>query len=545
MTPGSEPVATAPVLVVGAGPTGLVTAALLAASGVRVDVVERNAGPSNEAKAISIDDESLRTLQQAGLLDAVAPVLLPGRGTRYYGARGQELTYARGGTPLRLGHAFKSPFSQPDLERVLVEALHGDPLVRLRFGVALETLATGPATVEVGLRAQGGTEGAAYPWVVGADGGQSTVRRLLGVEAAGRTFPEAWLVVDTIGDHHRERYAMHFGSPDRPCVIVPGQGGRCRYEFRLHDGEGEPGRPPDPDLVRRLVGAHRSLRAGDVERAIVYRFHARVAVRWRVGRVLLAGDAAHMMPPFAGQGLNSGFRDAANLAWKLVGVVDGWASPALLDTYEAERRPHTEAVVRLSCRLGRVVMATDPRLARARDTAVAVARRVPPASRWLSEMRFKPVARHRDGLTRPATSGPRGVRALPGTIVPQPRCYRADGTLVLLDDVLGAGFALVGVAVDPAAWDAAAVVTPAGPPWRRVEVCLDDTLPEDVGGRVGIADVDGALERWAEPLRGHFAVVRPDRHLAAVFAPGEEAAVAGWLGATYLGGVGSPAAARG
>lgn len=534
MRAGSDP---APVLVVGAGPTGLVTAALLAAFGLRVDVVERHAGPSNEAKAISVDDESLRTIQQAGLLHALAPVLVPGRGTKYFGARGQELTYARGGPPLRLGHAFKSPFSQPDLERVLVDALRADPCVRLRFGVTLEALTPREDDALVDLRTDGGAEHAAYPWVVGADGGQSSVRRLLGVEATGHTFPEAWLVVDTVGDHHRERYAMHFGSPERPCVIVPGQGGRCRYEFRLRDGEGEPGRPPAAELVARLVGAHRPLGPGDVERAIVYRFHARVAARWRVGRVVLAGDAAHMMPPFAGQGLNSGVRDAANLAWKLAAAVEGWAPSSLLDSYERERRPHTEAVVRLSCRLGRVVMATDPRVARARDALVGAARRVPPASRWLSEMRFKPVARHRGDLIRPV-SGPPAVRDLPGSIVPQPRCYRADGTMALLDEVLGRRFALLGVGVAPAAWEAAAAVVPAPLGCRPVDVFLDDTLPDDAGGRVGVADVDGALDRWAEPLRGRFALVRPDRHLAAVFPPGDADAVAAWFRAAYLGGPG-------
>ena len=517
------------ILVVGAGPTGLVTAGLLAAAGIPVDVVERNAGPSDEAKAISIDDESLRVVQRAGLLADLAPTLVPGTGTRYYGARGQELTYARGSQPLRLGHAFKNPFSQPDLERVLVATLARDRRVCLRFGVHARTLDQIGSTVRIGLDAGGGTEAAGYDWVVGADGGQSSLRRLLGIEAEGRSFSDTWLVVDTVRDPHRTRYGMHHGSPARPSVIIPGKAGRCRYEFRLEPGEGTPGETPAPDLVRRLIGSYRHLEPDDVERATIYRFHARVAARWRVGRVLLAGDAAHMMPPFAGQGLNSGVRDADNLAWKLAAVLQGRADPALLDTYESERRPHAQATVKLSERLGRIVMTTDPRVAVTRDVAVALARRLPPAARWLREMRFRPVARHIDGFTLLARSGQRSVRAIPGTMVPQPRCYRSDGSLVLLDEILGPGFALVGVGCADPAWQAVAVPELDGLVGRLVDLAVDDLLPEDRDGRTGGGDADGALDRWCEPLRGRFALVRPDRYVAAVFTPSETAQVASWL----------------
>ena len=518
------------VLVVGAGPTGLVTAGLLARAGVDVDVVERNPGPSDEAKAISIDDESLRVIQHAGLLAALTPALVPGTGTKYFGARGQELTYARGGAPLRLGHAFKSPFAQPDLERALVDALQGDDRVHLQFGVTATALSQTDSGVNITLTSAPGTRSVDYDYVVGADGGQSTVRRLLSIEAAGRSFPDTWLVVDTVGDNHRERYGMHHGSPERPCVIIPGKAGRCRYEFRLKPGEAQPGERPNPDLVGRLIGAYRDVVvADDIERATVYQFHARVATRWRVGRILLAGDAAHMMPPFAGQGLNSGIRDADNLAWKVAAVLHGRSRPDLLDTYEQERRPHVEAMVKLSYRLGRIVMTTDRRLAWTRDTAIGAALHFPPAARWLREMRFRPAARHVRGFTLPVRSGPGALRAIPGVMIPQPRCYRPDGSLAMLDDVLGPGFALVGVGCGAADWTAVAVAELAALGCRRVDVAVDDMLPEDGEETAGIADADGALAQWCEPLRGRFALVRPDRYVAAVFAGAEVGEVASWL----------------
>jgi 3-(3-hydroxy-phenyl)propionate hydroxylase len=517
------------VLVIGAGPTGLITAGLLARAGLDVDVVERNPGPSSEAKAISIDDESLRVIQHAGLLAGLAPALVPGTGTKYFGARGQELTYARGGVPLRLGHAFKSPCSQPDLERALVDALHGDRRVHLQFGVTATALSQTDSDVTVSLASAHGSRSVDFEYVVGADGGQSTVRRLLSIEAAGRSFPDTWLVVDTVGDNHRQRYGMHHGSPERPCVIIPGKAGRCRYEFRLKPGEARPGERPDPDLVGRLVGAYRDVVADDIERVTVYRFHARVASRWRLGRILLAGDAAHMMPPFAGQGLNSGIRDADNLAWKVATVLHGRSRPDLLDTYERERRPHAEAMVKLSYRLGRIVMTTDRRVAWTRDTAIGAAVHFPPAARWLREMRFRPAARHVRGFTLPVRAGPVALRAIPGVMIPQPRCYRPDGSLAMLDDVLGPGFALVGVACGEADWKAVAVAELAALGCRRVDVALDDMLPEDSDGIAGIADADGGLAQWCEPLRGRFALIRPDRYVAAAFPGAEVGEVTAWL----------------
>ncbi|MDN3028343.1 bifunctional 3-(3-hydroxy-phenyl)propionate/3-hydroxycinnamic acid hydroxylase [Streptomyces sp. S.PB5] len=505
------------VLVVGAGPTGLTAAHLLGSRGVHVLLVERNATTSNDAKAISLDDESLRTLQSAGLDEAVYRIIVPGTGTRYFGVGGRPLVHARGTGGQRYGHPFKNPFAQPDLERVLREQLNLLPTVEVRFGTRLTALSRRPDRVRVSLSADGEDQRAEeldVSYVLGCDGGRSTVRELLSIPMRGRSFPDVWLVVDTLQDTHDQRYGMHHGEPGRPVVIVPGRDGRCRYEFRLRPGECEAGGPPPFELVRRLLRPYREIAPEQVERAVAYSFHALLADRLRDWRCFLLGDAAHMMPPFAGQGLNSGLRDAANLCWKIGDVLAGRAGDALLDSYDTERRPHARAVIDLSVRLGRIVMTTSRSRALVRDMLVRAAMCTPPGRRYLTEMRYRPDTRVCSGAVV-RLDGPE--QSLVGTQLPQPRVLRGPHHQVTrLDDVLGQGWSLLGIGVTDTDW--AAAVRAGLPDAGRVDVHLDDRTPRDHDDRTGIADADGCLEALLSDLSGHFVLVRPDRLVAAVFA---------------------------
>lgn len=503
-----------PVLVVGAGPVGLTAVNLLAARGVPVVLVERNPTTSDEPKAISLDDESLRTLQAAGLAETVLSIVVPGTGTRYYDRKGRPLFHARGPEPYWLGHPFKNQFAQPELERVLLDALRGRRDVRILFSTEFLGLADTGDGLRVTLRdvATGETRETVASWLLACDGGRSTLRELRRIGMTGTSHTDVWLVVDTLGDHHDERYGMHYGRPERPTVIVPGRDGRCRYEFRLRPGEGEGGTHPDFETIRRLVAPYRSLEPDQVERCTNYTFNGVVADRWRDGRCFLLGDAAHMMPPFAGQGLNSGIRDAANLVWKLAEVWHGRAAPTLLDTYEPERRPHARAMVDLSERLGRVVMTTSRGRALLRDALVRVLLKTARGRRYLTEMRFRPRAVHRTGLV--VRTG-RGDERLVGRLFPQPLVL-VPPTLCprRVDEVLGEGMALLGVDVPAAAWER----LPPSWPFRRIDVVLGDRLPRPREGRRAIADADGRLEAALAGARGRFVLVRPDRYVAAVFA---------------------------
>lgn len=504
------------VLVVGGGPTGLTAANLLGTLGISVLLVEQNASTSDEAKAISLDDESLRSLQLADLDRAVYEIIVPGTGTRYFGTRSQLLVHARGDANLRFGHPSKNAFPQPELERTLRHGLDRFSGVRQRFSTCAESIEQHPDHVEVQLRGvdDDSRETIRAAYVLACDGGRSTIRQLLGITMSGRSFDEVWLVVDALNDPHDQRYGMHHGDPERPHVIIPGRNGRCRYEFALRPGEGAAGEPPPFELVRDLLGRYRSVEPCDIERAINYRFNALLADTFRDHRCLVLGDAAHMMPPFAGQGLNSGVRDATNVCWKVASVLKGDASDALLDTYETERRPHAQAMIDLSVRLGKIVMTTDRRRAWLRDALVSAANRTRRGRRYFTEMRYRPATRFAAGAVVHLEDQP--LHALVGRVLPQPHVLHGSGhERVRLDDVLGNGWSLLGINVTDADWSA---VHQAGlPRGTEVDVVLDDRQAPDAEGRRGVADADGTLQRLLGDGRGRFVLVRPDRVVATTF----------------------------
>lgn len=500
------------VLIVGAGPVGMTAAILLASQGVRVSVVEKNATTADDPKAISLDDESLRAYERAGIADQVLSVIVPGTGTTYYDADGRELFHGGAAVPFRAGFPFKNPFAQPDLERVLRAALDAHPLVQVRFGTELRDFEVSDTHVTALVRAAEGESTFTASYILGADGGRSRVRTILDIPMTGRSHDDVWLVIDCTHDAHRQRFGMHHGDPRRPHVIVPGLHGRCRYEFYLHPDEGPATNDPPFALIERLLRPYRTISPEHVERAVAYRFHGLNADTWQRGRAFLLGDAAHMMPPFAGQGLNSGIRDAANLTWKLASVLAGQASSELLDTYTVERRPHAQAVIRSSQRLGRLVMTTNERLARFRDTAIRRSLESVDGRAFFEQMQYRPSTRITDGVVLEPDSHP-----LVGCVVGQPSVFdfRAH-RVVRLDELTGAGWSVIGVGLtEDASWDSAMAAFAAFGP-RFIDVPLDDEVfDRPVGVQVAI-DVDTRLYSELSSARGAFVVMRPDRVVAAI-----------------------------
>jgi 3-(3-hydroxy-phenyl)propionate hydroxylase len=506
-------VRTPDVAICGAGPVGLTAAALLARRGLDVIVFEKNASTSDEPKAISVDDETLRVFQHAGVIDAVLDVVVPGTGTRYYDRHGAALFHARGAHPFRLGYPFKNPFAQPDLERVLVEALRRRPGVELRFGTEVVGFEQAPDKVTVHTRGSDGERSVDASYVFGCDGGRSATRLLQGGTMTGRSHNDVWLVVDTTGDCHTERFAMHHGDPVRPHVVVPGLDGRCRYEFRLFDGEGGPEAAPSFDLISKLVSPFRRIEPEQIVRAVNYRFNAVVADQWRIGRSFLLGDAAHMMPPFAGQGLNSGIRDAANLAWKVADVLDRRLDPSVLASYESERAPHARATVRLSEQLGRIVMTTSARLAKRRDDFVRRAVATADGRKFLEEMRYRPQQRLTDGLVI-ASDDPDIV----GVTLGQPLAFDSyTHRVAWLDDIVGSGWVLFGVNVFDDDWSQTdALCARLG--MSTAVVSTSEDLPRS-DHRV-LIDVDGGVNSEFSRYAGRFVLMRPDKFVAAAWGRG-------------------------
>ena len=331
----SELPSTCDIAVVGAGPIGLMLANLLGAAGVSVVLVERNAGLVGLPRAIAYDAETLRLFAQIGLFDAIADGLIQDPQVVYLNARGVKLMEI---APQRsaYGHSQLGTFYQPHFEHVLLGGLKRFASVRALFRHCVRSISQDRNGVEIQVDTPEGTRSFRAKFIVGCDGGNSSTRDLIGSRLVGSTYAERWLVIDAQIDNHDVDNITFFCDPRRPAVRLPAVGSRVRWEFMQLQGETSDELASDRS-IRRLLEPFVDFSAIEIERRVVYTFHARVADKWRKERVLLAGDAAHLMPPFAGQGMNGGMKDVANLAWKLAAVIAGQAGDKILDSYEIER----------------------------------------------------------------------------------------------------------------------------------------------------------------------------------------------------------------
>jgi 3-(3-hydroxy-phenyl)propionate hydroxylase len=401
------------VIICGLGPVGQLLALLLGDRRVKTLAFDREHEPYALPRAAVIDDEVLRILQSVGLDQAVLAdaQVQPGASIITAGGRAVEVFRSRTG---RLGHPPLVSINQPTMERTMLSALADRPTVEVRRWLTLETIERRADRVEIGARPTNGgvLERISASWLVGCDGASSGARSDLEIAFEGRTAPQRWIVVDALVDRPLSRvpHPYFIGRAYRPAVTLPMSPGRHRWEWMLHPGE-DPAPHLEPEAVRRAVSEWLDGEHAEIERAVAYTFHTRMAAPWRRGRVLLAGDAAHLMPPFAGQGFSSGARDAGNLAWKLATVIGG-ASASLLDSYERERRPHVAAMQRLANVMGSFVQSTSPLRVRARDLLLSGIGTEPGSSAcWpRTSSRYRPtaMAHSRRGLRGSPSAAPSG-----------------------------------------------------------------------------------------------------------------------------------------
>ena len=500
------------VAIVGAGPTGLTLANLLGREGLSVLLVERNATTVQEPRAVSIDDESLRTMQAAGVIDRVLEQVVPGYGSRYLTPGGAcFLTVLPTGRPY--GYPRRNAFRQPVLEQQLRDGLARFPYVETRFGAGLAGFTQDADGVDLMLEADGGTRRVRARYLVGCDGASSPIRKALGLFLEGETLPERWLIVD-LADSPAERDTVVFCDVRRPCIALPGPDLTRRFEFKLFPHE-EDAAVLDPANVQRLLRSRGAAPGGRIVRQTVYTFHARLASRWSVGRVFLAGDAAHLTPPFAGQGMNSGIRDAHNLAWKLAAVVRGRLAPSLLDSYEAERRGHVAGMIDLALRMGRIMGPPSRWRGWVTQTAFRVAGLWPSMRSWFGEMKYKPKPSFGEGFLVPSDN------PLVGRLTPQPVARTPDGSELLLDDAAGPGFVLLGVDVPTGAVEKAMALLDFGAtPVTPLTLATTAAAPRDEAALA----VVGAVEPALAAAGGTILLLRPDRYVMAAFSPADVAA---------------------
>ncbi|MEU4644215.1 bifunctional 3-(3-hydroxy-phenyl)propionate/3-hydroxycinnamic acid hydroxylase [Micromonospora sp. NPDC023814] len=429
------------VLIVGYGPVGEMLTILLAQRGLTVTAVERWATPYNFPRAVSYDGEASRILAAAGVADRLGPVVESSGEYTFKNGFGRTLLHVKVTGDGPMGWPDSVSFYQPGLEALLAERGAELPGVTVLRPYQVTGLVEHDDRVEVTIAGPDGEEVRAARWVIGCDGANSFVREHLGSGVTDLGFTYDWLVCDVVPHEAREFKPnnLQVCDPARPRTAVSAGPGHRRWEFMRVPGESRE-EFETVESVWRLLGLFDiTPDNATLERYGVYTTQACSADRWRSGRILIAGDAAHVMPPFMGQGMSSGFRDAINLTWKLDLVHRGLADETLLDTYQEERCAHVQHAIRMSMDSGTVICETDRTAAAGRDSVM------------LAELRRRTARPRTRSLLEPLAGGVlhgRGDDAA-GAGVPMPQGrVEVDGRAGLFDEVVGTGFALL-CAEDP------------------------------------------------------------------------------------------------
>ncbi|MEW6089796.1 MAG: bifunctional 3-(3-hydroxy-phenyl)propionate/3-hydroxycinnamic acid hydroxylase [Pseudomonadota bacterium] len=489
------------VLIVGLGPVGAALGVYLGRMGVKVIAVERDMDVYPMPRAAHLDHETMRLLHLAGGAEAVSKASQPLSAYEFRNAQGELLMgFSPKGALAPTGWPWTSMFHQPTLEHALRARLATLSSVSVRLGQSLKGFRIEGERVIAEVETPDGAKELAARFLIGCDGGNSTVRRGAGIAFDDMGFDEPWLVIDTVlkgGVTRISTVGLQYCDPARPVTSMPMAPGRHRFEFMLLPHE-KPEDVTSDAAIAAMIAPYHDPAQFEIERRAVYRFHALVAKEWRKGPVLLAGDAAHQMPPFLGQGLCSGTRDAANLAWKIEAVLRGRAGDALLNSYQVEREPHLRMITGMAVALGKIVCTQDREAAAARDRDMLAA----PQDKRMNEM----IAL--EGMKS-------GVLPGGGMVAPDARFQGAR-----LDDA--AGFAPI-------------LLT-------REESEASRAFAASGGFTVALSALEGSAEAFAALMAGAPALlVRPDRY---VFGAGEAAPLlAAWSAYLASGHAAAPAAA--
>ena len=473
------------VAIVGYGPVGAALAGLLGRRGLSVAVFDREVDVFPLPRAAHIDHQGLRCLQELGCLDEVLPSMRLNAGMDFVTKDLEVLMRVPGSSSSRSGLPASMYFHQPGFDRAIRTAVEQQPSVTTFLGCEVTGLEQGSDGVTlVAVDRDRVDHRVTASWVVGCDGARSTVRPLVEIGLDDLGFDEDWLVVDTVLSRPVAALpdrALQVCDPARPHTVLPMPGQRYRFELMLLPGE-NPAAMQGDAVVKQLLARWLSPDMIEVERQAVYRFHGLVARSWRSGRVLLAGDAAHQMPPFLGQGMCSGLRDATNLAWKLDHVLRRGGPESLVDSYEIERKPHVRSIIEAAVSFGRIICVLDQHEAAERDR-VMLADPTPPESR-------RPFA-------LPHLTPGRLVLDNGGELFVQPEPVRSEARF---DDLIGQRFLVLGRTV--------AALGDTGPWWANRIGALVTTLAD-------VPDPDGSLQRWFDDHAADVVVVRPDRYVLA------------------------------
>ena len=511
---------TTEVAILGAGPVGLTLANYLSKQGVQVTVIEQLDQLIDYPRAIGIDDEALRTIQSLGLVEQVLPHTTPNHAMRFLTPKGHCFADIQ---PLtrEFGFSRRNAFIQPQVDNVLLQGLKQYPQTQVLFSRQLTEFSQDAQSVTLKMQnKQGQNEVVKAQYLIACDGGNSVVRRTLNIGFDGKTAPNQWIVIDIENDPLATPHIYLCCDPVRPYVSAALPHGIRRFEFMVMPGETQEELSKPENINKLLAKVLPNTQNIEVIRQRVYTHNARIADKFRVDRILLAGDAAHIMPVWQGQGYNSGMRDAFNLGWKMALVVKGKAGPELLDSYQIERKDHAKAMIDLSVMAGHVLAPPKKWQGFVRDGIAYALNYIKPIKQYLLEMRFKPMPQYHDGvlIQNKLKNSPVGKMFI------QPKVELVSGEQVLLDEIIGNDFAILAWGVDPQ-WGLSETSLQQ---WKKLGVKFIQVLPavqlqnekrKQYDGVICVGDIGTDIRTWFGRTSDSMVILRPDRFVAALAIP--------------------------
>ena len=508
------------VAILGAGPVGLTIANYLSKQGISVIVVEQLASLIDYPRAIGIDDESLRTIQSLGLIEQVLPHTTPNHAMRFLTPKGHCFADIQPMTR-EFGWPRRNAFIQPQVDKVLLENLKNYKTAQILFSRDLTQFSQDADGVTLNIQtADQQSEVIQAQYLIACDGGNSIVRRTLNIGFDGKTAPNQWIVIDLENDPLATPHVYLCCDPVRPYVSAALPHGIRRFEFMVMPGETQEELSKPENINKLLAKVLPNTENIEVIRQRVYTHNARIADKFRVDRILLAGDAAHIMPVWQGQGYNSGMRDAFNLAWKIALVVEGKSGPELLDSYQLERKDHAKAMIDLSVMAGHVLAPPKVWQGFVRDRIAYALNYIKPIKQYLLEMRFKPMPKYADGALVKDSNKHSPI----GKMFIQPQVKLDSGESVLLDEVIANDFAIIAWGVNPK-WG---INDATMQKWQTLGVKFIQVLPaiqmdnpqrKKLDGVITIGDVGIDIRTWFGKTTQSIVILRPDRFVAALAIP--------------------------
>jgi len=492
------------VAIVGYGPTSVIAANYLGATGLKVLVFERDKDLYSRARAVTVDGTTMRTFQTVGLDEGVKEDMEITPFLRWKTYAGKEFMRIKPGGG-NWGHANAYMIYQPLMEAKLRKGTERYKNVTVSFGrevTGLSQDADGVTVTSTNLEG-GDSSSSRVKYVIGADGGSSQTRKAIGSVAEGKTKERTWIIIDSqVKKPWPEHDILTFWSDaDRPAVDIPLSKKHHRWEFPLGAKTTKEDFESEEKIWEQLSFLGITKEHVDVTHHAFYSHHIRMVDKWRSGRIILAGDAAHLMPPWAGQGMQSGIRDALNLAWKLRAILQHGVDDSILDSYQVERQPHVQAMTESAINLGNLIEAKKGPSQVMRNLMMPILSKSP---KFANALAVSPDAK------AGWFSGTPGKKNPLGQMLPQPHVTLASGKSVPFDSVYGINFAVIGFDTDPAKASGADA-------WTRLGAEFVTVLPagKKASSEKEVVDETGEIGEWLKARGATVIVLRPDRLVAA------------------------------